>query len=227
MNTIKLSHHHKKSMKFNWPIVIFLLIMTGIPAIPGLFISVIIISGVNATNEFFAMVNPMYFDKPWPILVHAGSGVLFFLSMPFQFSGALRCNRPQLHKKLGYVALISGVILGLSGVWMHHFLAGAVIDVRYVTMGLQAFCLCAAFFMAIKHILHRNIPQHRRWMSRAVAIVLSLVTLAIIEVTFVLVLGELAQNNDALIQILHQFGNLIAMFINILVVEVYIRNKKD
>ncbi len=227
MNPKKTIYPNKKTINFNWPTVLFLLIMTAIPAIPGLFILITVLFGADTIGEISVTVNPMYFDKPMAILIHAGLGVLFFLSMPFQFSGALRLKRPQLHKKAGYVAVFSGCMMGVTGVWMHHFLNNGVYDVRYATMSLQGFCLCAAFVIAIKHILTRNTHQHRRWVSRAVAIALSLVTLAIIEVAFVLVLGELAQNNEALIQFFHEFGNLVGMAINILVVEYYIKNKTD
>ena len=225
MNPTKLPNPKTKSIDFNWPIVIFLLIMTGIPAIPGLFILLSVLSGPGAVGDVSSMVNPLYFNKPLAISVHAGSGLLFFLSVPFQFSIALRSKYPRVHKKGGYIALVSGCVMALSGVWMHHFLNGGVMDVRYISLGIQSFCLCAAFFLAVKHILNRNIRCHRRWVSRAVAIALSLVTLAFIELILVIVLGEQARNNVNLIQFFHTYGNLIGMTVNMLVLE-YFLNKK-
>ncbi|MFK8010487.1 MAG: DUF2306 domain-containing protein [Marinicellaceae bacterium] len=209
-----------KLTEFNLKIVIFLFVMTGIPAIPGLYILASVLVGVDSMGQASSVVNPLYFDQPLIIILHAGSGMLFFLAMPLQFAGGLRLKFPKFHKISGHVAVSSGCIMGVSGVWMHYFLNKGVIDLRYLSLCFQGLCLCVAFFLAIKHILNRNIPSHRKWMSRAIAIALSLVTLVFIELILWLILGEKAQNNRALIQWLHNFGNLLGMAINLFVVQI-------
>ncbi len=216
---------HNKPVPFNWPAVIVLLIMTGIPAIPGLFILLSVLAGADGARESALVINPLYFKQPWVIYLHAGSGLLFFLTVPFQFSSKLRKNQPMLHKRTGYVAVSSGVVLGLSGILMHYYLNQGVLDMRFVSMSIQGLCMIAAFITAIQYILSRNVPSHRKWMSRAVAIALSLVTLVFIELVFLLALGEHAQTNKTLIHWLHTYGNLLGMVINLLVVEFLFKKK--
>lgn len=211
------------STDFNWPTVIFLLIITGIPAIPGLFILLSLTVGSENAGVFSAVVNPLYFIQPLPIIIHAGSGLFFFFNMPFQFSGALRVKKPQFHKASGYVTVVSGSVMGISGIWVHYFLNEGVIDLRYVSLSIQGISLFVAFFVAVNYIIKRNIPLHRKWMSRAIAISLSLLTLAFIEVIFMLILGEQAQDHKVLIRFFNDFGNLIGMVFNLLVVEYFVK----
>ncbi len=207
---------------------LWLLLLIGIPAIPGLFIMVVVMMGPTTSEELSTMINPAYFEKPLTIMLHAGSSLLFFLTVPFQFSQGLRTQRPKLHKQSGYLALLSGSIMTVSGVLMHYVFNGHLFDARFYALSLQSVLMLFAYGMAIATVLNKNIASHQRWMARAIAIALSLVSLLFVELGFLLTLGQqVAQNNTALVDTLHTYGNLMGMVINLIVVEYLFSKKKN
>lgn len=210
---------------FNWPVVGALLFLTAIPALPAAFILTMLIIGMLSGGEVSSLVNVLYFEMPAAILLHGSSGILFFLTMPFQFSPALRMKKLRWHKTGGRIAFISGYAMALSGIWMHHVLSPDDLGMRYVSLVIMSMAMCAAFSLALWHITQRNIAAHGKWVIRAVAITLAAITPLFIEGVMYLLFGAFDSIISILNQWLHDYGRLIAITVNLAVVEYFIFNK--
>lgn len=223
-STNKTSILNKTS--FNWPIVGFLLFMTGIPGVPAIFLLALVIIGPSVGADMTSLINAVYFQTPAAILVHASSGVLLFLTMPFQFSPALRKKNSNWHKLGGRIALISGCVLAVSGVWMHHVLSPDTLGMRYASLVIMSIAMCATFSLALWHIINGNVQVHRKWMIRAVAITLAAVTPLFVEAIIYLLFGQLESAFALLSKIQHDYGRLLGIAINLAIVEfIFIKEK--
>ncbi|HEY7774173.1 MAG TPA: DUF2306 domain-containing protein [Marinagarivorans sp.] len=207
-----------KTKPFNWPIVGLLLFLAGIPAIPAPFLMTLAVMGPSA-NELSSIVNALHFQTPAAVLVHGSSGIAFFLSMPFQFSPLLRAKKPKRHKIAGIIALASGYVMALSGIWMHHVLSPDSFGARYLSLVTLSAAICIAFSMALTHILNGNVPAHRAWMCRAVAITLGVVTPLFIDILLYLASNSTGNSLATLYQLQHDYGRLLGMAINLGIVE--------
>ena len=221
IKTANLQH----SVTFNWPIVSLLFFLTAIPGIPAIFILLLVMLGPDAIDGVSSAINVTYFKTPAAIIAHGGAGILFFITMPLQFSPKLRQQKPILHKLMGRVAVLSGLGMAISGVWMHHVLSPEQLGMRYVSLVILSSAMCIAFILAIWHILKGNVMTHSKWMKRAVAITLASVTPLFFEAVISLLFADVKWLFSLFIQIQHDYGRLIAMVVNLMVVEYFIRKK--
>lgn len=207
------------NVPFNWPVVTFLLLMTAIPGVPAIFIVTLVALGPSVDGNISSVVNAVYFETPAAILVHGSSGVLFFLTMPFQFSPALRMKYANWHKVGGRIALLSGYVMAISGVWMHHVLSPNSVDMRYFSLVIMSAAMCATFSLALWHIVNGNIQKHRQWMIRAVAITLGAITPLFVGAIISVLFGQFDTLFATLSKFQYDFGRLVGMGINLIVVE--------
>jgi hypothetical protein len=208
-----------KNTPFNWPIVGFLLFTTGIPGIPAIFLLALVFMGPSANESLSSVVNTLYFETPAAIVLHGGAGILFFLTMPFQFSPVFRTKTRKWHKIGGRIALLSGYMMALSGIWMHHVLSPDSFGMRYISLVILSLAMCVTFSLALWHIINRNIETHRRWMIRAVAITLAVVTPLFVDAILYLLFSHLENTFAVIIQFQHDYGRLIGITINLSIVE--------
>ncbi|MBQ4812730.1 DUF2306 domain-containing protein [Pseudoalteromonas luteoviolacea] len=214
--------HTKQVIKFNWPVVSGLLLMTAIPGIPAIFIFVLVLLGSDAVTGVSDMINGQYFATPAAILTHALAGALFFLTMPWQFSPRIRVRRPRLHKLGGRLAVTSGCVMAISGVWMHLMLTPDELGGRFLSLLIMSVAICSAFCVAIVHVTKGRIAQHKKWMMRAVAFALAAITPLFTGALLQLMFGAWEGIYDTLLAFHHNYDRLIAMAINLAVVEVII-----
>lgn len=211
---------------FNWPIVGFLILMIGIPAVPAIFLLALVVLGPSADGGMSSLINTVYFETPAAILVHGSAGILLFLTMPFQFSPALRSNNSKWHKIGGRIALTSGYILAASGVWMHHVLSPDTFGMRYMSLVIMSASICGAFSIALWYIINQNVRAHREWMVRAVAIILAAITPLFIAAILQILFGQLENIMATLSQFMYNYERLIGIGINLTIVElVFVREK--
>ena len=208
-----------KSIPFNWSVVGFLLFMTAIPGVPAIFLLALVAIGSSNGVSDSSMINALHFEAPAAIFVHGVAGIRFFLTMPFQFSPALRAKNITWHKVGGRIALLSGYVMGLSAIWMHHVLYLVSFDARYISLLVMSIAMCIAFSLALWHIINRNIQSHRKWMVRAVAITLGAVTPLFVEVILLLLFGQFESTLTILNQFQHDYGRLVGVAINLGIVE--------
>jgi len=225
MTSLKTTDINEISIPFNWPIVGTLLFLTGIAGIPAIFLVSLVAIGPSAIDGVSSMINSLHFETPAAIFVHGVSGILFFLTMPFQFSPKLRTNNLNRHKIAGRIALISGYIMAISGVWMHNVLSPDSQGIRYVVLILTSMAICLTFSIALWHILKRNVQVHQKWMARAVAITLAAVTPIFIDLLIMILFSHVDQLYATLNQLQYDYGRLLGIIINLGIVEIILTKK--
>lgn len=222
----KTSAHPSNGNK-NWPLVGSLFLLTALPGIPAVFIvSAIIVGLINPSLEI-AVINTIYFETPWVILIHGISGIAFFITLPWQFSATIRHTHPKWHKVAGRIALLSAYVMAVSGIFMHHLLTPNDLGMRYFGLLVMSFGMIISFSLAFYHVLKRNIAAHKTWMYRAVAITLAIVTPLLIQVVVLFTLGQIELLKPLAAQFLHDYERLIALGMNLFIAERLLRNNSS
>ncbi len=128
-----------------------------------------------------------YIQHPWVSLLHIVPGVLFLTLAPLQFVAQIRRRRISIHRGLGRIlatcAAISGVIVLVLNFLFPAF--GGISTQTATTFFGVIFLFSLA--MAIRHILRKDVRQHREWMIRTFALALGVATVRV----FFLLLGVL------------------------------------
>lgn len=231
LNTYSQSLSGSQTLPFNWPVVGMLLFLTGIPGIPAMFLIamvlfVVVSSGGDATQSIQSIVDPLHLGTPAAIVVHGGAGILFFLTMPFQFSPRLRKKHLKWHRAAGLVAVVSAFIMAISGVWMHHVLSPGEFGMRYISLVIMSIAICAAFALGLSFIFKRNIAAHHRWMARGVAIALAAVTPLFVDIVIMISFSYSETVLQTVQKLQYEYGRLLAIALNLCVLE-WVRVKKQ
>jgi len=108
-------------------------------------------------------------------MIHMAPGLLFMLLGPFQFMRGLRNRRPALHRWMGRIFLVSGLIVGITALVMSPQMAIGGATETAATM-VFATLLLVSLTQAYVAIRRREIARHREWMIRAFAIGLAVST---------------------------------------------------
>jgi uncharacterized membrane protein len=125
---------------------------------------------LRATDDIFA-------NHPVLTLSHIVPGLLFMLLGPFQFSKSMRNTYPRWHRVNGRIFLMCGYIIGVSALVMSVAMPAIGGVNQAVATTLFGILFLIALTKAFRHILRREIPQHREWMIRAYAIGLAVATI--------------------------------------------------
>jgi len=212
--------------KSQWPLVLTLWLLSAIPGIPAALIIGLLLLQPTESMLFVKLVNPLYLSSPWAVLLHGGSGVVFFLTMPWQFSPKLRLRYPVWHRLSGRLVLFSAYLMAISGVWMHLYLTPDELGVRFIGLLVITLAMVGAFSMALMAILKRRIEQHQRWMYRSVAITLAVVTPNFIEVAAFLTVGQFNYFKPLLATFFHDYGRLLGLVLNLLIANYLLRGQR-
>jgi uncharacterized membrane protein len=102
-------------------------------------------------------------------MLHITPGLLFILLAPLQFVRRLRNRNPKLHRWIGRVVLVSGLIIGSSALVMSPQMAIGGPNETAATM-LFAIVFLFSLSRAYLHIRKGRVSQHREWMIRAFAV---------------------------------------------------------
>ena len=117
-----------------------------------------------------------YLDHLAVLIAHVVSGTGFVLLGPLQFIAGLRGRRPMLHRVLGRLFVVAGVVMGLSGLALLIILPGfgpaALAAGTAAIGGITVFAIAVAFAA----ILQGQVAQHRAWMIRGYAVGMSVAT---------------------------------------------------
>lgn len=179
-----------RTKKSNWKIVTMLALMGAFPALPGIYIMVLILLGPPPDGAQ-SFVRAHYFVTPAPILLHATAGAIFAALIPFQFAHRLRARRPRLHRITGRTAVAAGFVLALSGIWMLMIFppsGGWLRTSGLATIGIGTIITLSIALHAI--MVRRNFRRHRVWMMHSIALVFApLGSLTLALVVFV-IMGE-------------------------------------
>jgi len=226
---LKLSADPAAELDHNWPVVSTLWLLLAIPGIPAILIVSLLITsllfGPVESTLLMSLINPNYFSAPWAVLVHGSSGAVFFLTMPWQFSPAIRHKHPKWHRASGRIVLLSGCTMAVSGVWMHLVLTPDELGMRFIGLLALSIGMLLAFSIAFYAVLNRQFDRHRRWMCRAVAMTLAAVTPLFVEVIAELTLGQGAAFKPWLAPFFHDYSRWLGIGLNLLIAELLLRKK--
>jgi uncharacterized membrane protein len=109
-------------------------------------------------------------------MIHIVPGLIFVVLGPLQFVRTLRTRRPRLHRSMGRVVLISGVVTGVTALAMTTQMAigGATERAATALFGVIFLIALGRAFVCIRR---RQVARHREWMIRAFALGLAVATI--------------------------------------------------
>lgn len=127
------------------------------------------------TNKFYVPEDE--FDKhPFLILIHILPAFLFITLAPLQFVKSIRNRHLRIHKIMGRIVFVSGLIIGVSALVMSFTMSiGGVSETAATT--LFAILFLFSLIKAFIHIRRQRIALHREWMIRAFAIGFAVATI--------------------------------------------------
>lgn len=116
------------------------------------------------------------FARHMPLtLLHIIPGALFLMLALLQFVPSIRARHLEVHRWLGRVLVVTGLVIGVSALVMSFTMnIGGSNETAATTLFgiLFLFCLIKAY----RHIRRKEVAQHREWMIRAFAIGLGVAT---------------------------------------------------
>jgi uncharacterized membrane protein len=174
--------------KFEWAILIGLLLLSLVPCLGG----VVRISELLFGFEIMP-ANPRVLKAPIPVIIHLAGAVPFCVLGILQFLPSVRSAYPRLHRVSGRLIIIAGVLAALSGLWMTHFYAfprelqGPLL---YAVRLLVGFYMIGALYLGVASIIKRDIRSHGAWMLRAYALGQGAGTQTLIGISWMIAFGE-------------------------------------
>jgi uncharacterized membrane protein len=108
-------------------------------------------------------------------MLHILPGLIFVGLGPLQFVKTLRTRRPRLHRRVGRIVLVSGLVTGVTALAMTMQMAigGATERAATVLFGLLFLFALGRAFVCIRR---RQVVLHREWMIRAFSLGLAVAT---------------------------------------------------
>lgn len=106
-------------------------------------------------------------------MIHMVFGIIYVLIAPWQLVPKFRRAHPALHRMVGRVSLVLSFILIGSGLifCFRYTYTGFYEQVPTVTYSI---IYAWIIFMAIRHILAKNVQKHREWMIRGFAMMMGI-----------------------------------------------------
>lgn len=161
MDNLAKSPVHDRQRRLGW-----LLLWLGMAALGGFFV-------VNHALPKFSMTlaeyTEFYWDRRYWLYVHLCGGLMALLIGPLQFVARLRQRRPQLHRWIGRLYLLSTVLAAVTAVWLAwtspipqplYALGLYLVAVLWLVTGWRGWSL----------IRRRQWQLHREWMIRNYAV---------------------------------------------------------
>lgn len=154
--------------RIDWKVPLVLLFISAIPLAAGI-VRLIGLSG----NPEISTENARFVAAPFPVIVHIFSVSLFSILGALQFSSGLRQRSPRWHKVSGRIAVVSGILAALSGLWMTVMypippeLQGGLL---YAVRVFVSVAILLSISLAVAAVTGGDIVTHRVWMIRAFAL---------------------------------------------------------
>ncbi|HLW84380.1 MAG TPA: DUF2306 domain-containing protein [Candidatus Sulfotelmatobacter sp.] len=108
-------------------------------------------------------------------LVHILPGALFLVLAPLQFVPSIRQKHLQVHRWMGRVLVVIGLIIGVTALVMSYKMnIGGPNETAATTLYGIVFLFC--LIKAYRHIRRKEVARHREWMIRAYGVALGVAT---------------------------------------------------
>lgn len=151
-----------------WAITL-LLMLIGVAIVVRRALALLAPSPAPANFPEAAAMDAGFARHPLLTMLHITPGLLFILLAPLQFVRRLRNGKPKLHRWIGRVVLVCGVIIGGSALVMSPQMAIGGPNETAATM-LFAIVFLFSLSKAFLHIRRGRVALHREWMIRAFAV---------------------------------------------------------
>jgi uncharacterized membrane protein len=154
--------------RIDWKVPLILLLLSAIPIAAG----IVRLAGL-ADDPQIGTENARFVEAPLAVFVHILSASLFCILGALQFSSRLRQRSPKWHRVSGRMVVASGILAGLSGLWMTVTfpippeLQGGLL---YAVRVFVSLAMLTSIFMAVAAVTGGDIATHRAWMIRAYAL---------------------------------------------------------
>ncbi|WP_413300007.1 DUF2306 domain-containing protein [Bacillus sp. 1P10SD] len=164
------------------------------------------------------LATPHFPYRPWigVLYVHIVAGCTAFIIGPFQFFKKPVGKGASLHRKLGYIYVLSILFAGVAGMYLCWYATGGIIS------GLGFFMLDLLWLVttgiALRMVLQKKFAAHRRWMIRSYAVTFAFVTFRLYLLPFTLLL-------NLSIQTAIQMSSWLCWITNLLLIELLLRRK--
>ncbi len=156
-------------------LITYFLVLIGVVIVIRRMLHLIAPPPPAASGPGFAALNSGFERHPLLTIIHITPGLLFVLLGPLQFVRSLRSRRPGLHRWMGRVVLLSGLIIGSTALVMSPQMAVGGANETAATM-FFALIFLFALVKAFVSIRQGRVALHREWMIRAFAIGLAVST---------------------------------------------------
>jgi len=166
------------------PLVLVLAFFTFIPVLTALVQVFQIPFGTYPEDSARLAVAPM----SW--FAHVLAGAAFGITGPVQFVRALRHRFGALHRVSGRIFVLSGAILGLSGLSLLAQVTSQRTPMVDIARGLFGVALLIALTLAMAAIRDRDFLRHRAWAIRAYAIGMGLGAVALVFFPIYIITGQ-------------------------------------
>lgn len=208
-----------KKFILNWRVPLLLLLYGGMNVLFDAMQLGNIQQGPPVNPDEFTSMH--YFETPLPIVSHILAGIIFNLMSPFQFAPTILRRWPKWHRGSGRLLIGSGLIVGVTGLWMNHYFPAYGGILKYTGVVAHSVGLIMSLGISLRLILKREIRGHRAWIMRAVACGLGPATQRLIILPIFFIYGTV---NESLVGLVVWAGVLI----NLAVVErILWRERKD
>ncbi len=147
-----------------------LLVLIGVAAV--VVRTVVLVTGPRAGR---ADVDTGFARHPVLTLIHILPGLLFFVLAPLQFVERVRRRAPRAHRWMGRIAVVLGIVIGVSALMISFRIAiGGINEIAATVLFdlLFLFCLVKGWLCARR----RDFVSHREWMIRMFGIGLGIAT---------------------------------------------------
>jgi uncharacterized membrane protein len=163
----------KRAIRFVWTGVIFL-VLIGIAAVSRRTL-VLFRPGSIGGNSPAAALDAGFARHMALTLIHILPGGLFLILAPLQFLPSIRQKHLQLHRWMGRVLVVCGLIIGVSALIMSYTMSiGGPNETAATTLFAIVFLYC--LIKAYRHIRRKEVARHREWMIRAFGVGLGVAT---------------------------------------------------
>ena len=165
-------------------LVLALAFFTFIPVLTALVLVFRIPSGTYPEDSTRLAVAPF----SW--FAHVLAGVAFGITGPVQFVRALRHRFGALHRVSGRIFVLSGAILGFSGLSLLAQVTSQSTPLVDIARGLFGLALLIALALAMATIRKRDFLRHRAWAIRAYATGMGLAAVALVFFPIYIITGQ-------------------------------------
>ena len=170
-----------------WITLMLIVVFSSVPAFGGLVRLVELAGGPSVLPE-----NPRALADPWPVILHVLGSFVFCIAGAFQFLPSLRCHRPTIHRVIGRITVVAGLLSAISGLWMTVVFAfpeaiqGSLLFSMRIILSLAMIGLLGWAIIAVKMGSFR---KHAASMLRAYAIGQGASTQAFLGIAWIVTFG--------------------------------------